>query len=97
MKKKIAAAAIGLGMGFAPVAQAQVELDMSLITCKQLIESPEERMPFITAWMAGYFGATQNRSTIDMRYLERNTKVVTEYCKSHRSETLMKAIEKTAK
>jgi acid stress chaperone HdeB len=96
MKKKIAAAAIVLGM-VAPVAQAQVELDMSLITCKQLIESPEERMPFITAWMAGYFGATQNRSTIDMRYLERNTKVVTEYCKSHRSETLMKAIEKTAK
>jgi len=92
MKKKIAAAAIVLGM-VAPVAQAQVELDMSLITCKQLIESPEERMPFITAWMAGYFGATQNRSTIDMRYLERNTKVVTEYCKSHRSETLMKAIE----
>ena len=95
MKKKIAAAAILLGI--APIAQAQVELDMSLITCKQLIESPEERMPFITAWMAGYFGATQNRSTIDMRYLERNTKVVTEYCKSHRSETLMKAIEKTAK
>ncbi|MGC2224685.1 MAG: HdeA/HdeB family chaperone [Methylocella sp.] len=97
MKKKIVAAAVVLGMGFAPGAQAQVVLDMSLITCKQLIESPGERMPIITAWMAGYFGAKQNRSTIDMRYLERNTKVVTKYCKSHRSETLMKAIEKKAK
>jgi hypothetical protein len=32
--RKIAAASIVLGMGFAPGAHAQVELDMSLITCK---------------------------------------------------------------
>lgn len=96
MKKKIAAALV-LTIGFSPIAQAQVMLDMSLVTCKQLIASPKERMPFITAWMAGYFGATQDRSTIDMRYLERNTKVATDYCKTHQSETLMAVIEKTAK
>ncbi len=95
--KKTIAAAIVFGTGFASVAHAQVMVDMSLITCKQLIESPEERMPFITAWMAGYYGATQDRATIDLRYLERNTKVATEYCKSHPSETLMTVIAKTAK
>ncbi|VTZ24264.1 conserved exported hypothetical protein [Methylocella tundrae] len=96
MKKRFVAAII-LGTGFAPIAHAQVKVDMSLITCKQLLESPEERMPFITAWMAGYFSATQDRSTVDMRYLERNTKVATDYCKSHPSETLMDVIKKTAK
>jgi acid stress chaperone HdeB len=97
MKKTIAAAAFAAGVSLSPVAQAQVVSDMALITCKQMTEMPDERMPFVTAWMAGYYGATQNRSTIDLRYLERNVKVVHEYCKKHHAETLMSAIEKTAK
>ncbi|WP_395665066.1 HdeA/HdeB family chaperone [Methylocella sp.] len=97
MKIKIAAAVAMMTLGAASAARAQVMVDMSLITCKQLVESPEERMPFITAWMAGYFGAKENRSTIDLRYLARNIKVATEYCRSHGSETVMQAVEKTAK
>ncbi len=97
MKNKIAVAIIVLSASLAPAAQAQVKVDMSLITCKQLVESPEDKMPFITAWMAGYFASTQDRSTIDLRYLERNIKVATEYCKGHQSETLMNVVEKTAK
>jgi len=97
VNKNIAAVAIALGIGFAPAAQAQVELDLSLITCKQLLELPDEQAPFITAWLAGYFSSKTDRSTIDLRYLERNTQVGTDYCKTHRSETLMSVIEKTAK
>ena len=95
--KKIIAAAIVLGAGFGPAAQAQVMLDMSLITCKELAGMPDERAPMIAAWLAGYFSAKTDRSTIDMRYLQRNTKVATDYCKTHPSETLMQVIEKTAK
>jgi len=97
VNKNIAAAAIALGIGFAPAAQAQVVLDLSLITCKQLTELPDEQAPFITAWLAGYFSSKVDRSTIDLRYLDRNTKVATQYCNSHPSETLMQVIEKTAK
>ncbi|PNG24730.1 HdeA/HdeB family chaperone [Methylocella silvestris] len=95
--KKTIAAAILLGCGFAPIAQAQVIVDMSLLTCKQMLDAPIERAPFITAWMAGYFGATQDRATVDLRYLERNIKVATDYCKGHPSDNLMAVIEKTAK
>jgi acid stress chaperone HdeB len=94
--KKIIAAALVAGLGFGQAARAQVVLDMSQITCKQLGEM-DDRAPMIEAWLAGYFGATQDRSTVDLRYLERNIKVASEYCKSHPSETLMKVVEKTAK
>lgn len=94
--KKIITAALLTGIGFGQAAHAQVVLDMSLITCKQLGEM-DDRAPMIEAWLAGYFGATQDRSTIDLRYLERNIKVAAKYCESHPSETLMKVIEKTAK
>ena len=48
---------------------------MSLITCKAISREMDERAPMIEAWLAGYFSATQDRSTIDLRYLERNIKV----------------------
>jgi acid stress chaperone HdeB len=44
--------------------------------------------------MGGYFSASENLSTIDLRYTKRNTDKVAVYCKSHRDETLMSAIQK---
>ncbi|WP_374309453.1 HdeA/HdeB family chaperone [Methylocella sp.] len=95
MKKTIAAALFIFTA--AQSAQAQVMIDMSVITCAQLLEQPEAKAPFVTAWMAGYFAATQDRSTIDLRYLERNINVATDYCREHKSDTLMSVVQKTAK
>ncbi len=78
-------------------AKAQVVVDMSLITCKQYQEiskTDPDRAIVIASWMGGYFGASKNLSTIDFRYTKRNTEKVTDYCKSHRDETLMSAVEK---
>jgi acid stress chaperone HdeB len=80
-------------------AKAQVIVDMSLITCQQMLDAPPERQQLIAWWMRGYFSAAKNLSMIDFRYVDYNTKVVTSYCKKkqNRGETLMSAIQKNAR
>ena len=69
-------------------------LDLSLITCQQLLASDAERQALIGSWMSGYFSATKNLDTLDFRYVERNRRVVGNYCKTHKSETVMSAMQK---
>jgi acid stress chaperone HdeB len=44
--------------------------------------------------MSGYFRATKNLDTLDFRYVERNRRVVGNYCKTHKAETVMSAMQK---
>lgn len=48
----------------------------------------------ISSWMAGYFSASKNLSVVDFRYTERNSKVIGNYCRTHKSETVMNAMVK---
>jgi acid stress chaperone HdeB len=41
-------------------AHAQVVIDLSVLTCKQLLDSDAERQALISSWMGGYFNATKN-------------------------------------
>jgi acid stress chaperone HdeB len=80
-------------------ARAQVIIDMSLITCQQYFAYTPEQQVLIAWWMRGYFSAAKNFSTIDFRYVDYNTKVVTAYCKKKQNkyETLLSAIQKNAR
>ena len=75
-------------------ARAQVVIDLSLITCKQLLNSYAELQALISSWMSGYFSATKNLSELDFRYVKRNAKVVGNYCKTYKSDTVMNAMQK---
>ena len=69
-------------------ARAQVVLDLSLVTCQQLLASDAERQVLIGSWMSGYFSATKDLDTLDLRYVERNRQVVGNYCQTHKTETV---------
>jgi acid stress chaperone HdeB len=75
-------------------ARPQGILDLSLITCKQLLASDADMQRLISSWMAGYFSASKNLSVVDFRYTERNSKVIGSYCSTHKSETVMNALVK---
>jgi len=75
-------------------ARSQGVIDLSLLTCRQLLNSDADMQRLISSWMAGYFNASKNLSVVDFRYTERNTKVVGSYCKTHKSETVMNAMVK---
>jgi acid stress chaperone HdeB len=93
MKSVLIALLILLSVAAAP-ARAQGILDLSLITCKQLLNADADMQRLISSWLAGYISASKNLSVVDFRYTERNTKVVGSYCKTHKSETVMNALVK---
>lgn len=94
MTRIIIATTLLLAYGSAVPARAQAVLDLSLITCQQLLAADAERQALIGSWMSGYFSATKNLDTLDFRYVERNRRVVGNYCKTHKSETVMSAMQK---
>ena len=94
MKRTIIATTLLLVCGSAVPARAQAVLDLSLITCRQLLAADAERQALIGSWMSGYFSATKNLNELDFRYVRRNAKVVGNYCKAHKSDTVMNAMQK---
>jgi len=77
-------------------ARAQIIVDMSLITRKQYLESDAERQELVAAWMSGFFNASRNQPRVDFARFALNKKRVEKYCKGHRPETLMSAIQRSA-
>jgi acid stress chaperone HdeB len=94
MKGSVVAKILVLTFVLSTPARAQVMIDLSLITCKQFLESDPERQALIGSWMSGYFSATKNLDILDFRYVERNRKVVGNYCKAHKPDTVMSAMQK---
>ncbi|MGM4919511.1 HdeA/HdeB family chaperone [Tardiphaga sp. 813_E8_N1_3] len=82
-----------IGTPISPV-NAQVVIDLSQITCGQFLKTDTERQALIGWWMSGYFSATKNLNELDLRYVKRNVKVVTEYCKKNKTYTVMNAMQK---
>jgi len=75
-------------------ARSQGVIDLSLLTCRQLLNSDADMQRLISSWMAGYFSASKNLSVVDLRYTERNSKVIGSYCRTHKSDTVMNAMVK---
>ena len=94
VKPSIFIVAIMVLSAMTSAAKAQVVVDLSLITCKPLLESDQERQTLISSWMAGYFSASKNLNIVDFRYVKRNGNVIGKYCKTHKSDTVMNAMQK---
>jgi acid stress chaperone HdeB len=94
--KLIIAAAVVTALAGTDV-KAQAVIDMTMITCKQYLESDRDRQDIIASWMSGYFNAARNNAVLDTSRFERNKATVTSYCKRHRAESLMSAIQRNAR
>ena len=75
----------------------QVKVDMSLVTCKQYLASDAPRRQMIGYWMSGYFRASRNQPSFDFQRFANNQRAVASYCKKRGGETLMSAIQKSAR
>ena len=77
-------------------AKGQVIVDLSLVTCGQYMGKDRDTQDVIAAWMSGYYNAAKNQGMVDLSRFERNRKAVEKYCKTHKLETLMSAIQRNA-
>ena len=80
-----------------PAPTGQIKVDMSLITCKQYLNSDAERQEMIAYWMGGYVRASRNQPTFDFQRFANNKRAVGNYCKKHGGETVMSAIQNSAR
>jgi len=80
-----------------PAVGGQIKVDMSLITCKQYLSSDSDRRNMIAAWMSGYFRASRAQPVFDFQRYANNRTAVSRYCKKRGGETLMSAIQKSAR
>jgi hypothetical protein len=78
-----------------PAPTGQIKVDMSLITCKQYLSSDRQEM--IAYWMSGYIRASRNQPTFDFQRFANNKRAVGNYCKKHGGETVMSAIQNSAR
>jgi hypothetical protein len=78
-----------------PAPTGQIKVDMSLITCKQYLSSDRQEM--IAYWMSGYIRASRNQPTFDFQRFANNKWAVGNYCKKHGGETVMSAIQNSAR
>jgi acid stress chaperone HdeB len=96
MNRKLIAAAAVLAAFAAKPASAQVVIQMAEITCQQFLDAEPGRQVLIGSWMSGYYSASKNLNMFDVDYAARNAEVVMEFCRKHKSESFMAAVEKTA-
>lgn len=93
MKSAICMIITAAAFALASSARAEI-IDLSLVTCKDLLAADPDRQVLISSWMAGYFSASKNLNVVDLRYTERNRRVIGNYCKTHKSDTVMNAMQK---
>jgi acid stress chaperone HdeB len=97
MRNTLIASVIVASAVFATEAKAQVVLDMTMLTCKQYLEADKARQDLIAAWMSGYFNAARSNPVFNATLFQQNRNRVSAYCKKHRPETLMSAIQRSAR
>jgi acid stress chaperone HdeB len=74
-------------------AHAQVTIDVSKITCEQLILYQITNSENIAIWLHGYYSAKQGTTTVDTQAFKANANKVKAYCRLNSKVTVMQAVE----
>ena len=64
-------------------ANAQMTVDVSKITCKQLITYEVTDARTISIWLSGFFNAQQNNTIIDVSRFRSRSNALKDFCMSH--------------
>jgi hypothetical protein len=74
-------------------AQAQVTVDVSKITCDQLLMEKPVPAKYVVLWLSGYYNAKRNNTIIEPEAMDQNEQKVDFYCNLHREMTVMDAVK----
>jgi len=77
----------------APIAQAQVTLDVSKLTCGKLLSYKFTTAEKIAAWVSGYHNGKRGNTSLDTHGLIDNAKKLRNYCIRNSQTLVMDAVE----
>jgi acid stress chaperone HdeB len=88
-------AACGLVLALAvPVAQAQVTIDISKITCDQFMGYKIINPYSLAMWLSGYYNGQHGNTIIDTETLAAQTSTLQDFCLHNAKVPVMQAIDK---
>src|SRR6516225_1212507 len=99
MTSSIKSMVVILGVTFAfvvepaPIAQAQVTLDVSKLTCGKLLSYKFTTAEKIAAWVSGYHHGKRGNTSLDTHGLVDNAKKLRNYCIRNSQTLVMDAVE----
>ena len=99
MTRSIKSMLVILGATFAfalepePVAQAEVTLDVSKLTCEQFLGYKLATSEKIAAWLSGYHNGKRGNTSLDTHGLIENAKKLRNYCIRNSQTLVMDAVE----
>jgi hypothetical protein len=93
MKKIVVALALA-SVCIPSLSQAQVKIDMSKVTCSEVLAMPQVDQTDFGAFVSGWFAQKAGRTYIDMGLFRKNTASVMSWCKFNPSDSVMAAIER---
>jgi hypothetical protein len=77
-----------------PTMQAQVTVDVSKITCEQLVnEKLQWTEREVVFWLSGYYNGKRNNTIVEPEAVKKNEEKVDNYCYAHRDMPVMDAVK----
>jgi acid stress chaperone HdeB len=76
-----------------PTLRAQVTVDVSKITCDQLLKEKPVPAKYVVLWLSGYYNGKRNNTIIEPEAMDKNEQKVDFYCNYHREMTVMDAVK----
>jgi acid stress chaperone HdeB len=95
MKKLIATAFAATALFSSLPAKADA-IDMSTITCAQLLSMKQDEISFVLTWVAGYLAGTEEETSMDPAALGAHVTATVTYCGENAEMSVMNAAKESA-
>ena len=82
------------GMLVPSISQAQMMVEMPLVTCAQYLAMPPEQSRIFAAWMSGWFNQKTGYTYINLEAYARNVANVQGWCASNPGELVMTGLKR---
>jgi acid stress chaperone HdeB len=73
--------------------QAQVTMDVSKITCDQLLMEKPAPAKYVVLWLSGYYDGKRSNTIIEPEAMDKNEEKVDFYCNLHRETIVMDTVK----
>lgn len=90
--------AMAMAGALAPsLTQAQtVQIDMTKITCSEVLAMPADLQSDFAAFMSGFFAQKAGRTFINVELFQKNVASVMDWCASNKGESVFNGLERAS-
>jgi HdeA/HdeB family len=97
MKKIVTLIVSSVALAIVANASARADaVDMSTVTCGQLMTMPAEGVSFMLTWVQGYLAGAEEELSMDPDALGKSVEATVAYCKENEEMSVLNATKESA-